>query len=238
MKSFESILWGFLSKKKRRLLKEILGPLEGRQLDRLMSGSLELPEYFIKSKSIFIHIPKTAGTTVWDSCFNARPAWHTPYDWYHRIAPQQCRDYFTFAFVRNPWDRCVSAFHYLLGEGAPRRDSEWHEFIKEFSGFESFVTDWLSPENANKHLIFTPQYRFITNKFGVIDLDYIGRFESFSADMKKVLDRVKGSSKEIESIPVKNASARGDYRNYYTDKTKAIVGEVYAKDIELFEYSF
>ena len=100
------------------------------------------------------------------------------------------------------------------------------------------MTEWVSAENVNKHLIYTPQYRFITNKFGVIDLDYIGRFENFSADMKEVLDRVRVGSKEVESILVKNASARGDYRNYYTDKTKAIVGEVYTKDIELFEYSF
>jgi hypothetical protein len=40
------------------------------------------------------------------------------------------------------------------------------------------------------------------------------------------------------TLPKGNSSAHEHYASYYDDKTRAIVGRVYAKDVELFGYRF
>jgi len=233
-----SLIWRMLPKQKRRLLVNLMHPLDGRQVDLLMRGSAQLPQYFLSKKSIFVHVPKTAGTSIWESCFNEKGAGHTPYSWYQRIAPKQCREYFTFSFVRNPWDRLVSAYHYLLERGPLERDSGWSDLVRSFNGFDDFVHNWMCLENIEKHIHFVPQYRFLINRYGVIDLDYVGRFESIALDLDEIKCRIKGGGNEVSTTKVRNSSKRDEYRGYYTDETRKKVGKLYARDIELFGYSF
>ena len=61
---------------------------------------------------IFIHIPKAAGTSVARALFGAASR-HVPYGEYERATPDKFRRYFKFSFVRNPWDRKVSLYHYV-----------------------------------------------------------------------------------------------------------------------------
>ena len=76
---------------------------------------------------IFIHIPKTAGTSIEkalcdESCQLLPGEWdrtrvsHTPLNHltlqelvdYSILTPAQFKTYFKFCFVRNPWDRLIS----------------------------------------------------------------------------------------------------------------------------------
>lgn len=80
-----------------------------------------------KHKFIFIHIPKTAGTSIEEalrdeSCQLLPNEWdhgrisHTPLNYltlqelvdYGLLTPAQLKSYFKFCFVRNPWDRLIS----------------------------------------------------------------------------------------------------------------------------------
>lgn len=54
----------------------------------------------------FIHIPKTGGASIRKAFFKGNHG--EPY--FYELPPE-AEDFFRFAFVRNPFDRLVSAFH-------------------------------------------------------------------------------------------------------------------------------
>lgn len=162
-------------------------------------------------------------------------------------------EYFTFSFVRNPWDRAVSMYKYLPYSLPFKR------FILEMLGDRLW---------KHKYWFVGPQWEFLCDASGEVGLDFIGRFESFEEDFRTVADRVglpvrtlphtNRSMPEISSWerlraikkgllcrdPVYLASAIGqktwfsDYREYYDDETREFVNQLYKKDIDFFGYSF
>ncbi len=141
-------------------------------------------------------------------------------------------------FVRNPWDRLVSAYFYIKRGGRTERDKRWKGFVdRECGSFGDFVrlfrTRRGSPFRMGK--FFLPQYIFGIDERGELCLDFIGRFERLEEDLEEVRKRTGAPASELQRL---NQSGRGDYREYYDDQTAAIVSEIYWRDIELFDYSF
>src|SRR5258707_7699115 len=75
-------------------------------------------------RCIFIHIPKTAGTSLSQALFG-RHSRHIPYIEYEKGNPRKFRQYFKFTFVRNPWDRLVSTYFFLKQGGLAPADPRW-----------------------------------------------------------------------------------------------------------------
>ncbi|MFT7299771.1 MAG: chondroitin 4-sulfotransferase 11 [Porticoccus sp.] len=93
-------------------------------------------------------------------------------------------------------------------------------------------------ENIKKQIHSISQYHFIEDGEGVVNLNYIGRFESLNQDMNEVAGHL---SRSLIDTPLRviNASDREPpYRDYYNNETKGIVADMYARDIELFDYCF
>lgn len=66
-------------------------------------------------RAIFIHVPKAAGTSIARALFDEKSK-HLALNRYWAFNAAATKAYFKFAFVRNPWDRFQSAFHYLAKE--------------------------------------------------------------------------------------------------------------------------
>lgn len=63
-------------------------------------------------------------------------------------------------------------------------------------------------------------------------VDFLGRYETLDEDFMKVSVKL---GKQV-SLPHLNSVERGYSEFFYTDVTREIVRDLYAKDFELFEY--
>lgn len=187
--------------------------------------------------SIFIHIPKSAGTSISRTLYG-RTVGHYRAILYKNISTTEYEKYFKFSIVRNPWDRLVSAYTFVVQNGSKHVRPLPNEIYKSesFSTFDKFITEWLPYQNLFEiDVVFCPQYHFICDNKGKVIVDYIGKFENIDSAMEDVSKQL-GCNINLKKL---NASDRNkNYRDYYTDETIKIVSELYKKDIELFSYDF
>ena len=69
---------------------------------------------FFNLKSLFIHVPKTAGTSIEDALFNIRNrSQHAPVSyWRSRFHADEWQKMYKFAIVRHPFHRLISGYTY------------------------------------------------------------------------------------------------------------------------------
>jgi hypothetical protein len=124
--------------------------------------------------------------------------------------------YYKFTFERNPWDKQVSWYFY-------KTKSKTHR-----PSFESFMT--------NKEKASVENYSLYTID-GDIAVDFLGRYETLGEDLAKVLKEI-GIEGDTPLPRLNVYGSGGDYRKLYTDKTRKIVEDWYAPEIERFGYTF
>jgi len=200
-------------------------------------------------KFIFIHIYKNAGTSIrrtlhpyaygrFQQAGNVllkRIGIHalnpTPYhthitarDAAHCLGPEKFNSYFSFAFVRNPWDWHASLYTFMLKDTT----HYLHSFVKDLEGFDEYV-EWV----CNREKI-TLQSDFIMSDNGEKLVDYVGRFENLQEDFQVVC-----STLGIEAdLPKLNSSQSSQYKTLYKKNSIDLISETYKKDIDFFEYEF
>lgn len=140
--------------------------------------------------------------------------------------PPQIAHYFTFAFVRNPWDRMVSCYFHKI---VTKRSNEFKEcFDKDFDFFVHFVSK-IDVTQSNPHI------RLQTRLIPVEQCDFIGRVENFDEDFDFVCNKIGIQRVELPRI---HQTAHEHYSHYYTPKTRKIIAKLYREDIETFGFSF
>jgi len=215
-------------KEKSNKLKFFLLPLFGEKL---------FCDVDHKTRSIFIHIPKTAGVSVSQALYG-REIGHRRAKYLKTYNPYMFQKYFKFGFVRNPWDRMVSAFWFLKKGGANKNDKKWaSKYLASFKDFHDFVLSLKYKKQVNRVLKwhhFKPQWEYICDDDLQILLDYVGRFEKLVSDF----ENVKNTLNIACELPYFNYGDHRYYRKYYNWETKEIVSSLYKQDIELFNYYF
>lgn len=193
---------------------------------------------FYEYKAIFVHIPKSGGMSINKGLFGNYGAGHIPVKNYQLFMEKNDFDnFFKFTIVRNPWDRAYSAYNFLKTGGITENDQLFAEKnILPFKDFEDFVLHGFSGKNQWNGLHFTPQHKFVCDWEGNQLVDYIGRFEHLAADYEFICEKLGLGPSNLKHInKTKNS---GTYKEAYTPEMKKKIGEVYAKDILLFDYTF
>ena len=194
-----------------------------------------IQEQTAAEKCMFVHIPKCAGTSVRRSLFG-RDGGHRPLEIFRTMVPPEMFDRsFKFTFVRNPWDRLVSAFFFLQKSDLERNQRFARRNLSAYGDFDSFVRQWLTRKNIWSFTHFLPQVHFICidKRLGV---DFVGFYENLAEDFAAVAKKINRPTALLEENRLGGRAK--DYRQYYTDETRNIVAEVYAEDIGLLGYSF
>lgn len=151
------------------------------------------------------------------------------------------QSYFTFGFVRNPWDRVVSCYYDKIRNvnfNHRVHIIEQHRGLSPEMTFSDFVSWLVSAEGgddkADRHWL--SQHRFFTDQTGRVLCDFVGRMERFADDFNDVCARLELPEMKI---PHSHRSKRtANYREYYTARDQNLVAQRYRRDIELFDYEF
>ena len=191
---------------------------------------------FYKSKTIFIHIPKTAGVSLVKAIFgDVSFEGHRSF-YFNSIALNiKNEKYFSFTFVRNPFDRLYSAYKFLQNGGMNHLDKlVFQTHLSEFNDFEDFILNGLNRKLIYKITHLIPQHEYLCDKKGSILVDFVGRFEHLERDIL-LLSTIL--SKDIK-LSHHNYNKKLDYREAYTSEMINKVNQIYQKDIDIFKYTF
>lgn len=195
-------------------------------------GQSVFERHFDKNKLIFVHIPKTAGTSLCTALYGDTNI-HLTASELRFIDKEKFDSYFKFAVVRNPWDRLCSAYFYSSIDVSRYGERSSVGFIDKYRSFESFVKEWVSKSNIDSHYFFYTQSEYVKVGDNNI-LDYTARFESLYEDVQILAKK----NNMIIDIKRMNSSGSRDYRAQYDSEMISIVENVYADDIETFGYEF
>jgi hypothetical protein len=191
---------------------------------------------------VFIHIPKTGGTSM-GKCLGLRKTTHaTASEWREQLGLDYSNLY-SFAFVRNPWDRFLSLYLYARME-----ESYHHSSIrfrrKRYGKHPDYETlRDASIETAAFLLLegklsfqWLPQCRWICNQSGKIMCNFVGRLESVRTDWAHVAAKTNAP----DALSHKNIANpnRIPYREKINAETKQLLDIYYQQDIQQLGYQF
>ena len=222
------------------MIKRILNKIRKARFAKRQSYKMHkkgtLLNSFYESKTIFIHIPKTAGISLVKSIFgDVTLEGHRSVSFYKQVFGNRYSDFFTFTIVRNPWDRLYSAYKFLQKGGINIHDENAFEtHLSIYKDFEDFVLNGLNEKIIWEIMHLIPQYEFVCDKNGKIIVDYVGRFEN----LKKSVDKINDILKSDFKLEHHNKTNKKDYKDIYTTEMIEKVHQIYQKDIDIFEYSF
>lgn len=134
---------------------------------------------------------------------------------------------FCFTLVRNPWDRVVSYYHWLRGQG----------FDHPAVGLAKALTfsEFLNHPQTQASLRAWPYARYMQDARGVERCDLFIRLEHFEADSAPLWAHL-GFRLDLARV---NASDRdADYRGYYSAADADLLADLCAGDIARFDYEF
>jgi hypothetical protein len=194
---------------------------------------------------IFVHIQKTGGDSIRTALgveLNDAHKHRTAVELRAIYGDVAWRDFYKFAFVRNPWDRLVSWWSMVDGlrprfEAGEAPNAFQRYVLDRAKTFEEFLVncgDEISDADGRKY-IFRNQIDYLSDESGEVIVDFIGRFERLQDDMDQVSNRI-GMDRVV--LPRVNRSEHKSYRAYYTQETAALVADRYRRDLDVFGYRF
>jgi hypothetical protein len=192
--------------------------------------------------SIFIHIPKTAGTSMLQAI--GAPVLgrlHVDYTHYMQSDPKRFASYYKFAVVRDPVDRVYSCYKYLtLGGNQSDEDKKLTELINSSCGdFDGFVQDFMTTSVLSNWNMLRPQTSFICSRVGELMVDYILRYESLDSDYQRLREHLPMLPIQLPQVNVsegvRNVPASADTMEKLKDYYRSDIDAFY--DAKYFTHS-
>ena len=187
------------------------------------------PLWYKEPDYIFIHINKTGGSSV-EKALNLPFEHVTAEEKIKEVGLKKWQSKFTFAFVRNPFDKVCSHYRYRVKtnqtnlQDKPVTFADWVKLT--YRDQDSFYFD--NPK------MFMPQAKWLGDKNGDLLIDQVYRFETLHEDFDTICKKFSLAA----SLPHLKPTQKVDYQSYYDRQTIEIIEQCFAQDLALFNYSF
>ena len=193
--------------------------------------------YLPEHKILFVHVPKTGGTSIqfWIQENNLGYPLKGVKHWSYSNIVEKHNNLeidFSFSVVRNPWDLAVSWYFFKrdraqrildAGKAKPKgkMSREYNEWV--LAEYDKGIDHWFEKMNPAQQ----------ADK--VKGVDHVCRLENLNQDFALVQQRTN-CHKPLGRYNFSNRDK--DYRKYYTEDTTQLIAEKFAVDIETFGYEF
>lgn len=193
----------------------------------------------IKHNNIFVHVPKTAGTSMEIHDFVGGNSHASAKVLRQIVGEKKWEEMFTWGFVRNPLDRFVSAFfHEPRTHSFQRNNKGFREFVY-FMGRMGIDIEGSINGAGHHHHHFVPQHYFLCDyapdKLGYkVIVDFVGNFSTLREDWADVCNKIGvGFPQELTH---ERKSNHAHYSSYYAGDPALveIVKELYKDDYQTF----
>lgn len=213
-------------------------------------------------KILFIHIPKTAGTSIanalepfanerrltpWRAIKRAIPGKVNPQKcWFEmhdtaqfvrsKLTPEVYDAYYKIAFVRSPYTHAYSHYQFLKTYAYAR-----YARVVQNQTFEEYLA-WRLNGSRRKYktriqrfVWMGDQSSFIYSPNGECLVDFIGRFEHINEDCDRLAERLGMSEFRLEH------HRKGDYKKgldiaSLSEEARALIDQLYEADFKNFGY--
>lgn len=204
----------------------------------LLYGNLDSSDFIIldDKEVVFASVAKSACSSIKTSITEEPPKGLTIHnhvrDLSHRRIPRNKESYFSFTYVRDPYERLASCYrskfnkedesefiytHYLFGY--LRNNDTFEDFARKVSRIPDSMSD--------RH--FKSQHSIIFSHGAKID--YVGKVEDLPSDFEDIRQRYG-----FDELKILNKSSGLSSEELFTIETREITYERFKKDFELFGY--
>jgi hypothetical protein len=183
---------------------------------------------------VFARVPKTASRSLYEAVkeyldpqseIKHHKLWGKVN---YRVMKYPDSEYFSFIFVRNPFDRILSAYLWqrvVRPDRVPDSFKEWLLGEKK-DGMRSFM----SMPCRKKQM-----YWAIDPTTGMAKVDFIGRFETLQTDFDYICDRI-GIPRKI--LLRTHKTEHTNYRDYYDREAREFIEDKFKADLDYLKYEF
>jgi len=202
------------------------------------------PNVDLARNFLFVHIPKTAGTTLYKALGLGRSHHYFLSEYRDFVDGSTFDGLFKFAFVRNPVDRFVSLYNYarmevshfhnnISPEKAEFGVHEDYELLKDASLYQcaQYLLDDSLTHNHPRSL-WLPQTLWLEEAGRLADIDFLGRVEESPTCFERLFSELGVDA----SVSYQNLSAKAVTSVDVDSKTRNILQQYYGDDFENFSY--
>lgn len=145
------------------------------------------------------------------------------------VTDEELAAFFVFTLVRNPWDRAVSYYHWLRGQGFAHPAvglAKSHDFKGFLAHPQTMAAFRLWPYGA-----------YMRDRGGVERARAFIRLERFDEDAGPLFAHL-GFRTVLPRVNESNRGPGRDWRPHYDDESAALLADLCAEDVARFGYGF